>query len=316
VDSRSLLQEITNNGFRWIDLGDPDKEQVSKLGKGFTFHELNLEDCLSKIQIPKIDRYDDHIFVILHFPVIERERIPKSSQLAVFIGNNYLVTVHHGELRPVAEMFQQCSSSEKSRQELMGRSAGYLFHSIIDVLTDDLLNIVRKIVGNIDDIEDVVFDEKTDAAKEISYIRREITSLRRIAIPLRRTLTEVAAKDIEHFSEEDLTLYFDDVNDHIDKAIETLDESKETIEIFKDTDFMHGTDKSNKILAVLTIIFTLSMPVSIISQLYGMNVDIPVVGEPDSPQVLGRYTTFIIIVAGSAAAALGMFAYFHKISWV
>jgi magnesium transporter len=198
----------------------------------------------------------------------------------------------------------------------MGKSAGYLFHSIVDALTDDMLNIVKKIVGNIDDIEDVVFDEKTDAAKEISYIRREITSLRRIAIPLRRTLAEVAAKDIEHFSEEDFTLYFDDVNDHIDKAIETLEESKETIEIFKDTDFTHGTDKSNKILAMLTIIFTLSMPVSILSSLYGMNVDIPIFEESDSVKFLGRYTTFIIIVAGSAAAALGMFAYFHKIRWV
>jgi magnesium transporter len=216
----------------------------------------------------------------------------------------------------VAEIFQQCRQSEKSRQELMGKSAGYLFHSIVDALTDDMLNIVKKIVGNIDDIEDVVFDEKTDAAKEISYIRREITSLRRIAIPLRRTLTEVAAKDIEHFSEEDFTLYFDDVNDHIDKAIETLDESKETIEIFKDTDFTHGTDKSNKILAMLTIIFTLSMPVSILSSLYGMNVDIPIFEESDSAKFLGRYTTFIIIVAGSAAAALGMFAYFHRIRWV
>ncbi len=311
-----MLEEITNNGFRWIDIGDPDRSLMTELGDRFTFHELNLEDCLSKIQIPKIDRYDDHIFVILHFPVIERERIPKSSQLAVFIGNNYLVTVHHSQLKPVAEIFQQCSQGEKSRQELMGKSAGYLFHSIIDALTDDMLNIIKKIVGNIDDVEDVVFDEKTDAAKEISYIRREITSLRRIAIPLRRTLTEVTARDIEHFSEEDLTLYFDDVNDHIDKAIETLDESKETIEIFKDTDFMHGTDKSNKILAMLTIIFTLSMPISIVSSLYGMNVDIPIIGEQDSVEFLGRYTTFIIIIVGSAAAALGMFAYFHKIRWV
>ncbi len=311
-----MLEEITNNGFRWIDVGDPDRSLMKTLGDRFTFHELNLEDCLSKIQIPKIDRYDDHIFVILHFPIIERERIPKSSQLAVFIGNNYMVTVHHSQLRPVAEIFQQCSQSEKSRQELMGKSAGYLFHSIIDALTDDMLNIVKKIVGNIDDIEDVVFDEKTDAAKEISYIRREITTLRRIAIPLRRTLTEVTARDIAHFSEEDLTLYFDDVNDHIDKTIATLDESKETIEIFKDTDFMHGTDRSNKILAVLTIVFTLSMPVSIISSLYGMNVDIPMFEEPDSVQFLGKYTTFIVIVVGSAATVLGMFAYFHKIRWV
>ena len=205
--------------------------------------------------------------------------------------------------------------SDKAKKELMGRSAGYLFHSIIDALTDDLLNLVRKIVGNIEDIEDVVFDEQANAAGEISYIRRQITVLRRIAIPLKRTVNEIAAKDIRKFSEEDLTPYFDDVNDHIDKVIDTLEESKETVEIYKDTDYLHGTDRSKKILAILTIIFTLSMPVTIMSSLYGMNVDIPTIEDP-SLQILGSYTTFILIVVGSSAIALIMALYFHRIKWI
>lgn len=311
-----MLQEIINNGFRWIDATRPNRDQMSELKQKFSFHELNLEDSLSKIQIPKIDRYDDHMFIILLFPTIGQERIPKSSQLAVFIGSDYLVTIHQGDLNPMVEMFEQCSQSEKSKQELMGRSAGYLFHSIIDVLSDNLLDYIRKIVGNIDDIEDLVFDEKAAAAREISYIRRQITSLRRIAIPLRRTITELTAKDIQRFSEEDLAPYFDDVKDHIDKAIEILEESKETVEIYKDTDFMHATDKSNKILAILTLIFTLSMPISIISSIYGMNVDVPIVRELDSTQFLGTYITFILIVAGSATVAFGMLLYFHRIKWL
>ena len=288
---------------------------MKKISERFPFHELNLEDCLSKIQIPKIDRYEDYAFVILNFPTLEKERIPRSRQLAAFIGSGYLVTVHEEELRPISEIFQQCAQSDKARQELMGRSAGYLFHSIIDVLTDDLLNLVRKIVGNIEDIEDVVFDEHANAASEISYIRRQITVLRRIAIPLKRTVNEIASKDIRRFSEEDLTLYFDDVNDHIDKVIDTLEESKETIEIYKDTDYLHGTDRSNKILAILTIIFTLSMPVTIMSSLYGMNVDIPTI-EDASLKFLGRYTTFIMIVLASSFIAVAMALYFHKIKWI
>jgi magnesium transporter len=310
-----ILLEVKNNGFIWIDIAKPTRDEMKKLAERFPFHELNLEDCLSKIQIPKIDRYEDHIFVILNFPTLEKERIPRSSQLASFIGSGYLVTVHQGELKPISEIFQQCIQSNKARQELMGRSAGYLFHSIIDALTDDLLNLVRKIVGNIEDIEDVVFDEQANAAGEISYIRRQITVLRRIAIPLKRTLAEITTKDIRRFSEEDLTLYFDDVNDHIDKVIDTLEESKETIEIYKDTDYLHGTDRSNKILAVLTIVFTLSLPVTVMSSLYGMNVDIPVI-EDESLKFLGRYTTFIVIVIGSSAIAVAMALYFHKIRWI
>jgi magnesium transporter len=310
-----ILLEVKNNGFIWIDIAKPTRDEMKKLAERFPFHELNLEDCLSKIQIPKIDRYQDHVFVILNFPTLEKERIPRSSQLASFIGSGYLVTVHQGELKPISEIFQQCVQSNKARQELMGRSSGYLFHSIIDALTDDLLNLVRKIVGNIEDIEDVVFDEQANAAGEISYIRRQITVLRRIAIPLKRTLAEITAKDIRRFSEEDLTLYFDDINDHIDKVIDTLEESKETIEIYKDTDYLHGTDRSNKILAILTIVFTLSLPITIISSLYGMNVDIPTI-EDESLKFLGRYTTFILIVIGSSAGAVAMALYFHKIRWI
>lgn len=309
------MVEIRNNGFTWIDIVKPNRDEMRKLSERFPFHELNLEDCLSKIQIPKIDRYEDHAFVILNFPTLEKERIPRSRQLAAFIGSGYLVTVHEGELKPISEIFQQCLKSDNAKHELMGRSAGYLFHSIIDALTDDLLNLARKIVGNIEDIEDVVFDEQAKAAGEISYIRRQITVLRRIAIPLRRTVNEIATKDIRRFSEEDLTPYFDDVNDHIDKVIDTLEESKETIEIYKDTDYLHGTDRSNKILAILTIIFTLSMPVTIMSSLYGMNVDIPTAEDASLP-FLGRYTTFILIVVGSSAIAVAMALYFHRIKWI
>lgn len=309
------MRELKNNGFVWIDIIKPNRDEMKKLGERFPFHELNLEDCLSKFQIPKIDRYDDHIFVILNFPTLEKERIPRSSQLAVFIGSGFLVTIHHGELGPISEIFHHCVKNEKARKELMGKSAGFLFHTIIDALTDDLLNLVRKIVGNIEDIEDVVFDEKSDAAGEISYIRRQITALRRIAIPLKRTVNEIANKDMRRFSEEDLALYFDDVTDHIDKVIDTLEESRETIEIYKDTDFMHGTDRSNKILAILTIVFTLSMPVTIMSSLYGMNVEIPTI-EDESFEFLGRYTNFILIVISTSAIAVAMALYFHRIRWI
>lgn len=307
-----MLQEQANNGFVWVDVGKPSRADMIELGRRFQFHELNLADCLSKIQIPKIDRYADHIFVILHFAVAEHESIPRSSQLATFMGSGYLVTVHQDDLKPLVEMFGLCKRDANARQELMGKSAGYLFHSIVDALTDDLLNVVRKIMGNIDDIEDVVFDEKANAAKEISYIRRQITSLRRITIPLRRTLTEITSRDIQRFSEENLTDYFDDVKDHIDKAIDTLEESKETVEIYKDTDYMHGTDKSNKILAVLTIIFTLSMPATIISSFYGMNVDLPTLDS----SILGGYGTFIVAVSVSSALAFGMVLYFRRIGWI
>lgn len=315
-ESLGGLKLLRNDGFAWIDVSKPVHDDMRELGSMFPFHELNLDDCLSKLQIPKIDRYQDHLFIILHFPTVDGESAPRSSQLAVFMGNGYLVTVHQGDLKPLVDMFQQCSQSEAARQELMGRSSGYLFHSIVDGLVDNLIRTIRGVIGRIDEVEDEVFNEKISVAKEISSLRRQITSLRRMAVPLKRTVVELSAKDIRRFSEEDLAPYFDDVTDHIDRAIDTLEESKEVIEIYKDTDFMHGVEKSNKILAVLTIIFTLSIPAALVGAFYGMNVNLPGGTEIGSWAFLGEFTTFELAVAAASAGALGMTWYFRRLGWI
>jgi magnesium transporter len=317
IGGRKLgLESITNKSLTWIDIQKPTREKMKTLQESHLFHELDIEDCLSKIQIPKIDRHEDYIFVLVHFPSIEKnESIPRSTQLAIFVGFDYLVTVRQGELRALTEIFYQCKINEKQRDSFMGTSSGYLLHSIIDLLVDDLLHILMKLKGNLDDIEDVVFDDKVSAPKEIALLRREITTLRRIVIPLKRIVLDFS-KDIQKFSEEDLTLYFDNVKDHIDKVIEVLEESKETIEIFKDTDFMLSTEKSNKILAILTILFTLSIPVTGIAAIYGMNVNLPGGIETGSPTFLGEYTSFILLVVAAIVPAIIMMWYFKRQGWI
>ena len=316
IGERKLgLESITNKSLTWIDIQKPTRDKMSTLEQLYPFHELNIEDCLSKIQIPKIDRYEDHIFVILHFPTLDKEKsIPRTTQLAIFAGFDYLVTVQQGELKPLTEMFQICKVNEKQRDSFMGTSSGYLLRSIIDLLVDDLLHILMKLEGNLDDIEDVVFDEKVAVAKEISLLRREITTLRRVVIPLKRIILDLS-KDIQKFSEEDLTLYFDDVKDHIDKVIEVLEESKETIEIFKDTDFMLSTEKSNKILAVLTILFTLSIPATVVAAIYGMNVNLPGGIETGPATFFGPFTSFTLLVIAAILPAVIMIWYFKRQGW-
>jgi magnesium transporter len=316
IGERKLgLESITNKSLTWVDIQKPTREKMSILEQLYPFHELNIEDCLSKIQIPKVDRYEDHIFVILHFPTIDKEKsIPRTTQLAIFAGFDYLVTVQQGELKPLNEMFQICKVNEKQRDSFMGTSSGYLLHSIIDLLVDDLLHILMKLEGNLDDIEDVVFDEKVAVAKEISLLRREITTLRRVVIPLKRIILDLS-KDIQKFSEEDLTLYFDDVKDHIDKVIEVLEESKETIEIFKDTDFMLSTEKSNKILAVLTILFTLSIPATVVAAIYGMNVNLPGGIATGPANFFGTFTSVSRLVIAAILPAVIMIWYFKWQGW-
>ncbi len=312
------IENIQGEKFAWVDLQNPDRNDVEKLAEKYNFNELNIEDCMTKFELPKLDSYDDHFFVILHFPPLSQKvGISKNSRLSIFVGKDFLVTVHQGDLKPLVDLVDICKSDEPRKKRLLEQSSGHLLHEIIDVLVDDLLHTSRKIIANLDEMEDRVFDETKPVARSIALLRREINRLRRIANPLKKFVLEIA-KNVKKFSEredEELTLFFDDVIDHIDKVIETLEESRETMEIYKDTDFVLSTEKTNKVLAVLTIIFTLAIPATVIGTFYGMNVNLPG-GLEDSSMTLGPFTTFIIVILASAIPAIMMFAYFKKLGWI
>ena len=314
------IEPIIGEKFEWVDLQNPDRNDVEELAKKYNFNKLNIEDCMTKFELPKLDSYDDHFFVILHLPPLSQKiGISKNSQLSIFLGKDFLVTVHQGDLKPLVELVEICktNSDQQRKNRLLGNSPGVLLHEIIDVLVDDLLHTSRKIIANLDEMEDQVFDEKKPVARSIALLRREINRLRRIANPLKKFVLEIA-KNIKRFSEredKELTLFFDDIIDHIDKVIEILEESRETMEIYKDTDFVLSNEKTNKVLAVLTIIFTLAIPSTVIGTFYGMNVNLPG-GMEDNLMILGPFTTFIIIILASAIPAIMMFTYFKRLGWI
>ena len=358
--SLAKVEIITNKDLTWINIENPTRITMEEIARqGYHFHELNIEDSLSKIQVPKIDRHIENIFILLHFPTSIKSGHPSHSQshsnfnpqlhskfsstiptlkaitrrrrhsgslsttmrleqLSMFVGKNFLVTVHQGRLQPLNELFQQCKQGNNLlRDELMGRTSGYLLHTIIDILVDDLFHLLMKIVGNLEDIEEAVFDDKVEVVREISLLRREITTLRRIVFPLSRIVSEISNRDIGRLSEEeDLTEYYSDVMDHINKVLEVIESSKETIEIYKDTDFMLNTEKSNQILSILTIVFTFSIPATVVGTFYGMNVNLPGGIETGAWTFFGTYTTLIIVLIISSIFAFMMYWYFHKVGWI
>lgn len=330
------IDTITNGDLIWINMDKPSWETIeTELTKGgYPFHELDIEDCLSKRHIQKIAKYVDYIFILFHVPSLSVIKDSSSttdmtrtknvrrgssalhfSQVSIFIGHNFLISVHQGDLQPLDDLLQQCVSSISQKDEIMGKSAGYLLHTIIDALVNDLFHILMKIQGNLDDVEDAVFDDRVEVVKGISILSRENTHLKTIIFPLKRIAYEIT-NDIQKFSEEDLTKYFNDVEDHINKALEILDSSKETIEIYKDTDFMLSSERTNGILAILTIWFTLSIPPVIIGTFYGMNIRTPGSIITGSWTIFGKYTTFDLVLILSALSVLIMYLYFLKVGWV
>lgn len=324
TESPQRVQKIEGKELAWTDLENPDREYLEKIVKEYDLNELNVEDCLTKFELPKLDSYEDHFFVILHFPPLaQKGGILRNSQLSMFVGKDFLITVHQGDLKPLTDLVRTAKQKGLDAYEGVSPLSGptsMLLHTIIDELVDDLMHTSRKIIANLDDLEDRVFDESMSAARNIAMLRREINRQRRIANPLKRFVQEIA-KNVQKFSDgkdEDTMLLYDDIIDHIDKVIETLEESRETMEIYKDTNYVLSTEKTNKVLSMLTIIFTLAIPATVIGTFYGMNVSLPggIAGASEADSALGAFTPFVILVLASIIPAILMIAYFKRRGWM
>jgi magnesium transporter len=308
-------REVSSNVLRWVNLEKPRQQEIGFLEERFHFHKLDLDDCVTRIQLTKIDAYDDYLFVVLHFPMSIRDGIVGSNQLSIFLGRDFLISVHQGDLQTLVDMFRSCENDLSQRDSLMGKSSGYLFYQILDALVDNLFPMLDRVMRKLEQIEDNVFDERTEAVREITELRREIAALRRILAPYRGLMGELASR-VGKFTNEDLSAYFDDVDDHIEKIWNLLENGKETIDIYKDTDFLISSQRTNRILSILTILFTLSIPATVTGTLYGMNINLPEGVETGGWMFLGVYTTFLVVVGSSGLVALLLALYFHRLKWI
>lgn len=301
----------------WVNIEKPTRREIDSLGQTYPiFHPLDLDDCLSRLQLPKIDEYESYLFIILHFPVFEqRTRITRASQVAIFLGKDFVVTVHSGDLKPLVSLPQTCKQNSETCEEYLGMDSGYLVYRIVDMLVDYCLPMVNRILFKLDSIEDGVFDTKVTVSQDVAILRRDIASQRRIVWALKSVVADLERK-AQHFTKADLKVYFGDINDHIARLWSNLEECHETVDIYKDTDFLLSQERTNKILAVLTIVFTITIPGTVIGTLYGMNVNLPGGIETGAWTVWGQYTVFIVILLISFIPAIIMLWLFRRWRWI
>ncbi|MCK4548439.1 MAG: magnesium/cobalt transporter CorA [Candidatus Eisenbacteria sp.] len=302
------LQSLTWGELTWINIEHPTEKETEYLAQNYPFHPLDLDDCLSRIQRPKIDKYKDYLFLVFLFPVFHKEaRVTRASQLSVFIGPNYLITLHKGELKPLVKLFKECEIDEESRQENFNEGSGYLLYRIIDRLVDYCIPISNKMLDNIEDVEDEVFSNtRRSQIKEISVLRRDIISFRRIIWPMRAVIGSLEP-NVRRFTKMDLSVYFGDTVDHLDRIWDALDEYKELIEGLNDTHDSLMTNRTNTIIRLLTIISTILLPTTLIASIWGMNIGLPFQNSSHS---------FIYIVLIMAGIIGGMFYFFRRKKWL
>ncbi len=316
VKREPAINKITWKNLTWINIERPTRHEMDYLAQNYPFHPLDLDDCLSKVQVPKIDEYENYLFIILHFPVFEhRTRITRSSQVSIFLGKDFLVTVHNGDLKPMLNLPTSCQQDTKTCEAYMGKDAGFLMYRIVDALVDYCRPMVNKTLANLDEIEDKVFDDKVSASREVTILRRDVASQRRIIGAIKGVVGELERK-AQRFTDANLGVYFGDISDHLARLWSNLDECQETIEIYKDTDFLLSQERTNRILALLTIVFTITIPATMIGTFYGMNINLPGGIEVGVWTSWGAYTTFIVILLVSLIPGIVMFWFFRRWRWI
>ena len=267
------VESLTWGNLTWVNIEGPTERETEYLAQNYPFHPLDLDDCTSRIQRPKIDEYKDYLFLVLHFPVFNKEaRVTTPSQVSVFIGENYIITLHKGDLKPLVKLFRECQIDEESLQENFSQGSGYLVYRIIDRLIDYCLPILSKIASNIEDVEDEIFSSVVrGTVREISTLRRDVISFRRTIWPMRAVIGSLEPK-VRRLTKMDLAVYFGDMVDHVDKIWDGLDECKEIIEGLNDTYDSLSSDRTNEVMRMLTIIATILLPITVVASIFGMNI--------------------------------------------
>ncbi len=272
---RPNVEIIETPALRWINIKRPRAVDRAWLEEHFDFHPLDYEDVLSRNQRPKVDEYEDYLFVVLHFPRFDKVvgRL-NAAELDVFVGPDYVITLPNENLQPVEYLFERCRAREDVRDALFGKGAGYLLYKIVDDCVDASFPMLNKMGNKLEHIEDDIFEGRSrEVVHAISDVKQEIINFRKIVRPQRSALRDL--ERTRRYVPEDLEVYFDDIQDANERIWDLLENYKEVIEALEATNESVLSHQVNDVLRVLTAFSVIVLPLTLIASVAGMNVHFP-----------------------------------------
>ena len=302
------VEIVEYDGLRWINIERPAPVDQAWLEEHFEFHPLDYEDVRSRNQRPKIDEYDDYLFIVLQFPVFDKKigRL-NAEELDIFMGQDYLITLPNGPLQPVEYLFERCRTNEEFREHLFSQGPGFLLYKIVDDSFDYCFPMLRKIGGKLERLEEEIFlGRGEDIVRDISNTKQEIINFRKVIRPERAVLTDLERAK-QKFVGDDLEIYFDDVRDAAERIWDMLENYKEVVEALEDTNVSLISHRLNNVLRVLTSISVVILPLTLIASIWGMNVKVP--GE-------GSIHAFWVIMIVLGGVLVSMLAVFRRRGWL
>ena len=303
------VEVVEAPGLRWINIERPRAVDQAWLEERFEFHPLDYEDVFSRNQRPKLDEYDDYLFIVLHFPRYDKKvaRL-NAAELDLFVGPDYLITIQNEPLQAVQYLFDRVRGSEELREDVFAKGPGYLLYRIVDDSVDASFPMLRKMGNKLERIEEEIFEgeNSSEVVRDISNVKQEIINFRKIVRPQRSAFRDLERTKARYIAE-DLDIYFDDINDASERVWDMLENYKEVVEGLESTNESAIAHRTNETFRVLTAISVIVLPLTLVASIWGMNVGVP--GEQTT-------TAFWAIMVFMLALLGGMIAYFRRRGWL
>lgn len=289
----------------WLDAIDPSADELELLGEEFGFHQLAIDDYSLPHARPKLDEYDGYFFIVTQsLDYCEADCEITFRDLDIFIGRNYIVTLHRGKLDVLDKVVHKWQQNPR----LLDDGTGMLLYDILDGLVDSYFPVLDEIDDRIDKLEDTVFAQGTEtSAQQIFKLKRTLLLLRRVCTPMRDVFNDLVRRDQSLISEQAMR-YLRDVYDHSLRIVDTIDTFRDILASALEAYLSTVSNQLNSVMKTLTVVTTVLISSQIISGIYGMNFKY-------MPELNWRYS-YPSAIGLMVAVALGLLYYFKRIKWL
>ncbi len=290
----------------WLDIDTTGSADLGLLDREFGFHELAIEDALRHHQRAKVDQYDSFTFLVFYAvdhdtSVMQGTRL---IQIAMFVGPNYLVTVHKG---PLVEIDESAARWRRNIDKI-DRSISSLIYSLLDAIVDGYFPVIDAVADRVEDIEEAVFEEfQEDALQDIFRLKKSLLAMRRVVAPERDVLNTLIRRDSPLFGPESVP-YFQDVYDHLVRVTDSIDIYRDLLTSALDAFLSMSSNRLNQVMKVLASWTIPLMAGALIAGIYGMNF----AHMPELDWRLGYPAALLVMTVTMIAIVL----YFHRKKWL
>ena len=290
----------------WINVnGLSNTDDIITLGNHFELHPLIQEDIVSTYQRPKIDEYEEYLFIVFKMLHYDNDRL-NNEHISMVMGKDYVLTFQEAEGDVFSDLRERL---EHGKGRIRGVGADYLIFAILDAVVDNYFSVIEYLSNKVELLEDKLFDKKEhpDIAEEIQQLKKEILKIRKAVVPLREVVNRLEKIDYT-IIEERTNKYIRDLYDHIIQVNESVEIYREMIWSLMDMYMTTISNKMNEVMKVLTIMASIFIPLTFMAGIYGMNFD----HMPELHLRYGYYYLWGLMIL----VFLGLLWYFKRKKWI